>query len=185
MHADGTAARAGEPAHPASRPAAILTALFRDHVRFVWRVLASYGVATADVEDAVQEVFLTVHRRMNEWDAWDPSEPRSMLFSIARRVAANYRRRTTRRREMQADLLLPPLPPDPASWIDREATLERVRAALDGLTEANRETFVLFEVHELPMREVAEVVGCPLQTAYARLYAARRALAGALEREEQ
>jgi len=36
--------------------------------------------------------------------------------------------------------------------------------------------FVLYELEELSMREVAEIVGCALQTAYGRLYAARRDL---------
>ena len=36
--------------------------------------------------------------------------------------------------------------------------------------------FVLFELEELSMKEVAEACGCPLQTAYSRLHAARRRL---------
>ena len=41
---------------------------------------------------------------------------------------------------------------------------------------------VLFELEELPMAEVAVAVGCPLQTAYARLYAARQIVEVALRR---
>ena len=51
------------------------------------------------------------------------------------------------------------------------------------IDEDQRAVFVLFELEEQAMREVAEAVGCPLQTAYYRLYAARRALeAAVLER---
>jgi RNA polymerase sigma-70 factor, ECF subfamily len=35
---------------------------------------------------------------------------------------------------------------------------------------------VLYEIEGFTMKEVAEVVGCPLQTAYSRLYSAREQL---------
>ena len=50
------------------------------------------------------------------------------------------------------------------------------------LTPEQREVFLLYEVEELTMREVAEVVDCPQNTAFARLYAARRDLEVALKR---
>ena len=50
---------------------------------------------------------------------------------------------------------------------------DRLLASLDRLDEDKREAFVLFEIEELPLREVAEALGCPLQTAYSRLQAAR------------
>jgi len=42
--------------------------------------------------------------------------------------------------------------------------------------------FVLFELEEVAMAEVAEIVGCPLQTAYSRLHAARAEVATATAR---
>jgi RNA polymerase sigma-70 factor (ECF subfamily) len=49
--------------------------------------------------------------------------------------------------------------------------LDRALAALD---DDKRAVFVLFELEQAPMQAVADAVGVPLQTAYARLYAARR-----------
>jgi RNA polymerase sigma-70 factor, ECF subfamily len=40
---------------------------------------------------------------------------------------------------------------------------------------------VLYELEGLTMKEVAEVVGCPLQTAYSRLHAARERLTAAVK----
>ena len=57
-----------------------------------------------------------------------------------------------------------------------------VRQLLAGLDEDKRNVLVLYEIEGLTMREVAEVVGCPLQTAYSRLHAARDLLQVALER---
>jgi RNA polymerase sigma-70 factor (ECF subfamily) len=51
------------------------------------------------------------------------------------------------------------------------AELDRI---LDTLSDDKRAVFVLYEIEELPMAEVAAAVGCPLQTAYSRLHAARQ-----------
>jgi RNA polymerase sigma-70 factor (ECF subfamily) len=59
-----------------------------------------------------------------------------------------------------------------------------VQHLLAGLDEDKRNVLVLYEIEGLTMREVAEVVGCPLQTAYSRLHAARDLLHAALERSK-
>jgi RNA polymerase sigma-70 factor (ECF subfamily) len=51
-----------------------------------------------------------------------------------------------------------------------------LRRLLDTLDDDKRQVFVLYELEELSMKEVAEACGCPLQTAYSRLHAARRLL---------
>jgi RNA polymerase sigma-70 factor (ECF subfamily) len=56
---------------------------------------------------------------------------------------------------------------------------------LDGLDSAKREVFVLYELEELAMPEVAGLVGCPLQTAYSRLHAARRIVFEAFGQEPE
>jgi RNA polymerase sigma-70 factor (ECF subfamily) len=48
------------------------------------------------------------------------------------------------------------------------------------LDDDKRAAFVLYEIEELPLREVAEALGCPLQTAFSRLQAARREIEDAL-----
>lgn len=44
---------------------------------------------------------------------------------------------------------------------------------LENLDEEKRAAYVLFEIEQLSMAEVADALGCPLQTAYKRYYAAR------------
>src|SRR3954465_15742356 len=41
--------------------------IFRDHARYLWRVLLGLGVRSGDVDDVLQEVFLIVHRRLPEF----------------------------------------------------------------------------------------------------------------------
>jgi RNA polymerase sigma-70 factor, ECF subfamily len=157
--------------------------LFAENVRFVWRVLIAYGVREADAEDATQEVFMICHRRMEDWDP-SRASARTWLQAISVRVAANYRRLAHVRRERaQGDDM--PEGTEPSGVddrVDQARLLAQLDLALETLDEKKRQVFVLHELEELPMAEVAEMVGVPVKTAYARLYAAREELAAALRR---
>jgi RNA polymerase sigma-70 factor (ECF subfamily) len=74
-----------------------LTALYREHGAFVWRSLRHLGVPPADLDDALQEVFLVVLRKHDTWDRM--SSIRSWLFGIARMISMNMRKRAHVRRE--------------------------------------------------------------------------------------
>ena len=50
-----------------SRPTMTIDDLFATHAAFVWRSLKQFGVASADLEDQTQEVFLIAHRRLGQW----------------------------------------------------------------------------------------------------------------------
>jgi len=145
--------------------------IFRDHAPYLWRALLGLGVRQADVDDVCQEVWLVVHRRLHEFDG---RAVRSWLYAICLRVASEYRRSARIRRE----LVLAELPETVASpgqhtsLVARRDWLALLRV-LDELDEPKRNAFVLYEIEELSLREVAEIVGCPLQTAYSRVNAAR------------
>lgn len=153
--------------------------VFADHARFVWRVLVRLGVARADVADACQEVFLVVHRRLSEFDERRASL-HSWLYGICLRVASEHRRRRPQRREAPLERA-PELTTaaTPESALLQRRAWERLAAVLSQLDGAKREVFVLYELEQLPMPEVAALLGCPLQTAYSRLHAARRVVLAA------
>jgi RNA polymerase sigma-70 factor (ECF subfamily) len=150
--------------------------LFREHAPFVYRVLRRLGVAEDAVEDVCQEVFLAVHQGLAQFEG--RSSPRTWIYTIALRRAANHvkRRVRERRREAEPALLEPASGVDPAAALDRQRACALLDALLSTLDEDKRQVFVLYELEELGMREVAEIVGCPLPTAYSRLHAARSAL---------
>src|SRR5688572_4654627 len=72
-----------------------LRELYQQHFEFVWRSLRALGLPPAVLDDAVQEVFLVVHRREKDFEG--RSAVRTWLFGIAFRVAANFRRSARRR----------------------------------------------------------------------------------------
>lgn len=157
--------------------------VFAEHAPFVWRALRRLGVREADVEDVAQEVFLVVHRRLGSFRG--QSTVRTWVYGICLRVASEHRRRPHVAREQPTDD-----PPEGAAPAEQDVELDRRRAlawldgVLDGLDDDKRAVFVLFEIEQIPMVEVAAAAGCPLQTAYARLYAARRHVEAAARREQ-
>jgi RNA polymerase sigma-70 factor (ECF subfamily) len=163
--------------------AAEVARIYREHGAFVWRALRRLGVAPSDVDDACQEVFVVVYRRLGEYEG--RSQMRTWLYGISVRVAAGQRRKAHVRREVATEEPLEPDAPaagDPeVALSDREA-LALLDRALDALDDDKRAVFVLYEVEGLEMPEVAEAVGCPLQTAYSRLHAARKEVERTMKR---
>jgi RNA polymerase sigma-70 factor (ECF subfamily) len=134
-----------------------------------------------DVEDLAQEVFLVVHRQLPGFEG--RSKVSTWVYGICVRVASDHRKRAHVRLELPTgetpDAGRPADQGDALSRVEARAALDRILATLD---DDKRAVFVLFELEELPMAEVAAAVGVPLQTAYARLYAARRKVEEAVAR---
>lgn len=149
-----------------------VTALFKQHHRFVWRVLSHLGVQAADLEDALQEVFVVVHRRLRDYR--DQDKVRAWLYAICVRVARGFRRSLLRRR-IQFGGAAPEQGREARQPEDiaRQQALQLAQRLLDALPEKQRAVFLLYEVEQMPMSEVAIALNCPLQTAYARLRKAR------------
>lgn len=166
----------------------IFREVFEENLQYVWRALRYLGVPESDLADLCQEVFLVVHRRLDDFEG--RSSVRTWIYGICLKVASSHRRRAHVRRETMAST-----PPERVAAASQERAVEQQERrdllvrVLRGLDDEQREVFVLFEIEGRPMAEIAEILGCPLRTAYARLYAARdeirRAweLASAIRRE--
>ncbi len=153
----------------------------RAHAGYVGRTLRYLGVAEADLDDACQEVFLVVHRRLSEFEG--RASITTWLYAICLRVASAHRRRTAQRRE--STMHEPPdrpTGPTQEHVIRRQDARSQLQKLLADLDEDQRVVFVLFEIEERSMTEIAELAGCPLQTAYYRLHAARKQLEKGLRR---
>src|SRR5688572_16381958 len=146
--------------------------IWRAHGGFVWRVLHHLGVKSPDLEDATQEVFVVVHRRLAEYQEQD--KLRAWLYAICVRVARDHRRKLFRRRERVTDT--PPervVGPTQTSSVENQEALQLAEKLLAALPEKQRVVFLLYEVEQMSMTEVALAVDCPVPTAYARLRKAR------------
>lgn len=105
---------------------------------------------------------------------------RAWLFGVAKRVAAKHRRGLERHARKVAAL---PEPEGGRGLDERVADrnhLERIARAIDELAPERREVYVLADLEGLSAPEIADALGCKLNTVYSRLRRARADLSNAL-----
>jgi RNA polymerase sigma-70 factor (ECF subfamily) len=159
--------------------------VYNAHARFVWRVLRGMGIREAGIDDAVQDVFVVVHRRLPEFDGKHALS--TWLFAIAYRVACDHRRK--HRRASSTDPLdeaaeLSQLAhseaPSPAESAEQAQRLRALYDALDALDDEKRALIVLAELEEQTVPQIAAITGASVNTVYTRLRRARLELQAAL-----
>lgn len=156
--------------------------IYDEHFAFVWRTARRLGVPDASLDDAVQEVFLVVHRQLAGFEG--RASIKSWLFQIARRICADHRR-ALRRRGPHESLSEATFSAPADGPLDRLAQAEAtalLHRLLESLDESKREVFVLVELEQMSIPEAAEALGIGLNTAYSRLRLARRDFERALSR---
>ena len=155
--------------------------LVREHFDFVWRSLRRLGVPLGDTDDAAQEVFLTLSRKL---EGVEDGRARAFLFAVALRVASTNRRSRSRRPETltleELDVETEAL--DPEELVELTHARPLLEGLLNELTLEQRAVFVLYELEELEVGAIAELLGVPRGTVSWRLSAARDAFARAAER---
>jgi RNA polymerase sigma-70 factor (ECF subfamily) len=171
--ATASPARAGE--------IAAFRAIFDGEFDYLWHSLRRLGVQSRDLEDVTHDVFIEVHRQLHRYD---PSRPmRPWLFAFAFRFASDYRRLARHRVEVfdEHDEPRAQAPLADEALEDSEARAF-VAAALEQIEMPRRAVFILHELDEVPMNEIAESLGVPLNTAYSRLRVARQEFTAASRR---
>ena len=148
--------------------------MFDAEYDYVHHSLRRLGVHQRDLEDLAHDVFVEVYKNLGRYDRERPVKP--WLFAFAFRFASDYRRLARHRTDLG-------LPEDVATSssgapnaedlaVAREA-MGLVAAALDAMPMEQRAIFVLYEIDEIPMKEIAESLEIPANTAYSRLRLAR------------
>jgi RNA polymerase sigma-70 factor, ECF subfamily len=139
---------------------------------FIWRCLRRMGIPAGDVDDAAQQVFLVASSKLS---SIAPGSERSFLFATASRIAANARRAVHRRDEAHRHLAHhdPEHTPSPEELTDQLRARALMDRVLVDMPEELREAFVLFELEELSVSEVAEILAVPIGTVGSRLRRAR------------
>jgi RNA polymerase sigma-70 factor (ECF subfamily) len=162
-----------------SRSVPDLSAIFDEHFDYIWAMLRRLGVRNADREDLVHEVFLKVHARMADYDASRPLRP--WLLGFAYRVAKDYSRLARHRVErlgVLGDRAAASVPADERIVAREEREL--VLWALDAIDLDRRVVLLMHDVDDVPVPEIAQILGIPLNTVYSRLRVGRKELANAV-----
>jgi RNA polymerase sigma-70 factor, ECF subfamily len=159
-----------------------LPALLRREFRNVWRALRRFGVAEDATDDAAQEVFIILARKLSEVAV---GQERRFLMGVSMRVAANIRRNTAARHEQgdgEALLTLASQVPLSDALLDQKRMRELMDVVLDRMSADLRTAFVLFELEGFTLHEVAELLGVPTGTAASRLRRARESFQATVAR---
>lgn len=153
---------------------------FEQHFAMVWRSLRRLGVQENALDDAVQDVFLVLHRRWADFQ--HQSSLSTWIYGIALRVASDHTRRARRERARWS-----PEVPELESSVESPDRIYQQREAarilqfaLAQLDDKERQILVLIDLEERSVVEAAEALSINLNTAYSRLRRARQSFEKAL-----
>ena len=154
--------------------------LYDAHVDFVWRSLCRMGVHAGEFDDASQEVFLVVHRCLEQFEG--RAKFTTWLFRICFNVASVRRRSGTQRYEVLSDTIAERADdaPDAEALAQRQEDLALLAHALNGMSLEQRAVFVSFELEGFTCEQIASSLELPLGTVYSRLRRARELFARSL-----
>jgi RNA polymerase sigma-70 factor, ECF subfamily len=164
--------------------------LFKLYASFVASFLYRQGARGPDLDDLVQDVFLTAHRRGGYRPG--PASPTTFLAHIALEANLKRRRGDGRWRTSHSDeatgAIVGRAPTDPAQALATKDAARRLQTMLDSMDPPHRAVFILFELEGESCESIAAGLRLPIGTVYSRLHGARRAFrerAARSERREQ
>jgi RNA polymerase sigma-70 factor (ECF subfamily) len=164
--------------------------LVHEHMPAVWRTARRLGVPEREVDDLAQEVLVVLVRRLADIE---PGKERAFLLGTSLRLVQNRRRRQRRRPEEPREAIdelsagAGRHTPEQAcargeQSVETAQQLALLHAALEDMTEAQREAFVCFELEQLTAKEIAEQLGVTESTVVSRVRRAREVLWSTCER---
>lgn len=158
--------------------------LYEEYFDFTWRVLRNLAVHPRVLEDAVQELWTAVHRRLDSFER--RSSVRTWLFGIALNVARNQQRTESRHRALE---LLPEVIQAPGADAEtthgNHETWRSLERFLEALQEQDRAIFVSNLIEDLSASETADALGVKVNIVYQRVRTLRRLARDWLELHER
>jgi RNA polymerase sigma-70 factor (ECF subfamily) len=149
-----------------------LLQLFDEHHKPLFRFAYRLTGSVTDAEDVVQECFLELLRPACSYDP-KRTPPRTYLFGVVRNQSLKRMRRNTAGAE--AELEASQLRSPESEYLKTELG-DAVARAVMRLPETQREVLVLAHYEQMPLAEIAGIVGVEVTAVKSRLQRARAAL---------
>lgn len=147
------------------------------------------GLHPDDIDDVLQETFLSAYRNLRGFDR--QRQFSSWLYRIAHNQAVSELRRRNRRAQYElsglADDLAERLASDEdlAVSLDRRIGSQAVRQSIQRLDEKQRHILVLYYLEEMSYTEISEVLQVPPGTVGSRLSRAKAAFRRQYRRQDR
>lgn len=150
-----------------------LRELFDRHLRQVLRAVRRSGVPERYAEDVAQDVFEAVHVALPKYDSRQPIEP--WLLTIAYRTAIDHQRRAMHREQPVAtdEIVVLDTRLDPERIAQHREAARLFDQIVAGLDPDQRTVYLLHEIEDLPVAEIAVTLGIAEGTAASRLQRGR------------
>lgn len=161
--------------------------IYREHAATVARWAVRLGGPDVDCEDVVQDVFVTVNRRLAEFRG--EAKVGTWLFRITERTVANHRRKE-RVRRFFARAFGSGQPIErggltPAELLERREESLALYRTLDRLSAKHRRVLILFELEGRSTDEIAELLAARPGTVRVWLHRARAEFFEARVKEQE
>lgn len=158
--------------------------LVNEHYPALYNFLLRLGCPASEAEDILQETFIKVIRGLKRYQ--HNGQFRAWLFKICHNSYHDFCKKASQRREFPHDpYTLEPHPnPSPETLTLEMEHTRQVQQTLQRLPSRQRLVIVLRYYHEFSLREIAQVVGCPVGTVKSRLNNALKTLRKIIEEED-
>ena len=156
--------------------------LVAEHGKVIYGLCRRLTGNAFDADDLYQQTFLTALGK----DFREDGNARAFLTKICVAQWKNEERKRARHHriapETDIELEEPVLPDgEPSAELEKREQAQAVRRLVDALDERHRTPVVLYYQMELPLEEIAQIIGCPVGTVKSRLSAARAKIRQGLE----
>jgi RNA polymerase sigma-70 factor (ECF subfamily) len=160
--------------------------IMRRFNRRLFRIARGILGNDADAEDAVQDAYVSAFYKLHQFRG--PDGFATWLCRIATNEARMRRRRSHSRVMLDAgsaqmDELPAPQRSNPLNGVHELQLRQLLERAIDALPDTYRETFVLREVEEMPVADVAQCLDIEQGAVKTRVHRARRLLQKSLNNE--
>jgi RNA polymerase sigma-70 factor (ECF subfamily) len=159
------------------------SAIYERWFEEVSRWVRAMGGPDAEREDLVQDVFVVVHRRLQDFDGENVA---GWLYQIARRRVRDFLRLAWVKHLLKGSVPitegLMEMGASPAEALETKEKRDLLEALLEKLNESERAALVLFELDGLSGEQIATLQGVPVSAVWVRIHKARKKLKLSLEK---
>lgn len=146
--------------------------IYETTIRDVYQTVHFLVQDSSDVDDIVQEIYIQVHRSLEQFDTNRPFKP--WLMGVAMRQIHAYRRKrwTHLRILKKAEQVNEVMESDFTSEVVDRLSNRRLLASVDRLPFKLKQVIILHYLNEYSQEESAAILGIPLGTVKSRIHAA-------------